>query len=425
MLHDCARDARRAERRRGAAFEGFRANLSPLDPRVHARAPGAGAGRRGRGALRSCSRAARSGNRAPRGACRIRCRSAASRRCTARRWRRCDGARRRSSSSSTARPTARSCSPTTARCCPTATSTCPALALALRRARPRAGAGARRSRSQRCHEAVMSPAFSDLPLQLTRHGPAHSGFATVQKTLTALYNEIRHRANPASLDFLPVSETRRGPRADGAERRRRRPADDRRALRYARGDRAPDRARRRSTCASSMPPRHSARGARSGCMRRCAAQVADARRRPAARTPTSRASLPNWSPAAATGTAASSWRDEVARCATGTRCWSRWASTSSSSRRRSASRSRSRYAARHLGGAQRPRLPRSARDQRLPLHDPDAGVSRAADPGRRPRQGQRDHLHGRVLADDPHPQRRDRHPRGPGRRRRRRRAAWA
>ena len=52
----------------------------------------------------------------------------------------------------------------------------------------------------------MSPAFTDLPLQLTRHGPAHSGFATLQKTLTALWADIRQRANPASLDFLPVSE---------------------------------------------------------------------------------------------------------------------------------------------------------------------------------------------------------------------------
>jgi len=58
---------------------------------------------------------------------------------------------------------------------------------------------------ERCLK-LFSPAFSDLPLQLTRHGPLHSGFATVQKTLTALYNEIRHAANPASLDFLPVSE---------------------------------------------------------------------------------------------------------------------------------------------------------------------------------------------------------------------------
>src|SRR5204862_198735 len=58
---------------------------------------------------------------------------------------------------------------------------------------------------ERCLK-LFSPAFSDLPLQLTRHGPMHSGFATVQKTLTALYNEIRHAANPASRDFLPVSE---------------------------------------------------------------------------------------------------------------------------------------------------------------------------------------------------------------------------
>ncbi|HEY5862453.1 MAG TPA: histidine ammonia-lyase [Casimicrobiaceae bacterium] len=53
----------------------------------------------------------------------------------------------------------------------------------------------------------MTPALTDLPLQLTRHGPAHSGFATIQKTLTALWAEIRHRANPGSLDFLPVSES--------------------------------------------------------------------------------------------------------------------------------------------------------------------------------------------------------------------------
>ena len=52
----------------------------------------------------------------------------------------------------------------------------------------------------------MSPALTDLPLQLTRHGPAHSGFAAVQKTLTALWSEIRLRANPASLDFIPISE---------------------------------------------------------------------------------------------------------------------------------------------------------------------------------------------------------------------------
>ena len=52
----------------------------------------------------------------------------------------------------------------------------------------------------------MTPAFTGLPLQLTRRGPAHSGFATVQKTLTALAAEVRQRAQPGSLDFLPVSE---------------------------------------------------------------------------------------------------------------------------------------------------------------------------------------------------------------------------
>jgi histidine ammonia-lyase len=58
----------------------------------------------------------------------------------------------------------------------------------------------------RC-QRFMTPALTGLPLQLTRHGPAHSGFATVQKTLTALWAEVRQRANPGSLDYLPVSET--------------------------------------------------------------------------------------------------------------------------------------------------------------------------------------------------------------------------
>ena len=58
---------------------------------------------------------------------------------------------------------------------------------------------------QRCQK-LFNPALSGLPLQLTTRGPEHSGFATTQKTLTALYNEIRHDANPATLDSLPVSE---------------------------------------------------------------------------------------------------------------------------------------------------------------------------------------------------------------------------
>ena len=58
---------------------------------------------------------------------------------------------------------------------------------------------------QRC-QRLCSPAMSGLPLQLTRRGPEHSGFAPLQKTLTALYNEIRHLAQAAMLDCLPVSE---------------------------------------------------------------------------------------------------------------------------------------------------------------------------------------------------------------------------
>lgn len=57
---------------------------------------------------------------------------------------------------------------------------------------------------ERCIK-FMAPSFTDLPLQLTPHGPAHSGFATVQKTLTALWSDVRRLANPASLDYLPVS----------------------------------------------------------------------------------------------------------------------------------------------------------------------------------------------------------------------------
>jgi histidine ammonia-lyase len=57
----------------------------------------------------------------------------------------------------------------------------------------------------RC-QRFMSPAQTDLPLQLTRHGPAHSGFAAVQKTLNALWADIRLRANPGSLDFTAMSE---------------------------------------------------------------------------------------------------------------------------------------------------------------------------------------------------------------------------
>ena len=56
---------------------------------------------------------------------------------------------------------------------------------------------------------------------------------------------------------------------------------------------------------------------------------------------------------------------------------------------------------------------------RISLHHSHARVPCAADPDRRPRAHQRDHLHGGVLADDPDPQRCDRAARSTSRRRRR------
>jgi histidine ammonia-lyase len=56
---------------------------------------------------------------------------------------------------------------------------------------------------------LMSPAFSGLPRFLTRHGGSRTGFATVQKTAAALEAEIRHLALPLGAMTAPV--------ADGAE----------------------------------------------------------------------------------------------------------------------------------------------------------------------------------------------------------------
>lgn len=52
---------------------------------------------------------------------------------------------------------------------------------------------------------LLSPQHSGLPLNLARHA-ARTGFATAQKTLASLVAEMRHLASPGSLDFLPVSE---------------------------------------------------------------------------------------------------------------------------------------------------------------------------------------------------------------------------
>ncbi|PZO01734.1 MAG: histidine ammonia-lyase [Hyphomicrobiales bacterium] len=53
---------------------------------------------------------------------------------------------------------------------------------------------------------LMSPAISDLPRFLTRHGGSHSGFATSQKTVAALEAEIRHLALPLGAMTLSVAD---------------------------------------------------------------------------------------------------------------------------------------------------------------------------------------------------------------------------
>jgi histidine ammonia-lyase len=53
---------------------------------------------------------------------------------------------------------------------------------------------------------LMSPGMTDLPRFLTRHGGSHSGFATSQKTAAALEAEIRHLALPLGAMTLPVAD---------------------------------------------------------------------------------------------------------------------------------------------------------------------------------------------------------------------------
>lgn len=53
---------------------------------------------------------------------------------------------------------------------------------------------------------IMSPGMSDLPRFLTTMGQNCAGFATVQKTVSALEAEIRHLAAPVSLTPIPVAD---------------------------------------------------------------------------------------------------------------------------------------------------------------------------------------------------------------------------
>jgi histidine ammonia-lyase len=53
---------------------------------------------------------------------------------------------------------------------------------------------------------IMSSAMSELPRFLTPLGQSRTGFATVQKTVSALEAEIRHLAIPVSLTPIPVAD---------------------------------------------------------------------------------------------------------------------------------------------------------------------------------------------------------------------------
>ena len=53
---------------------------------------------------------------------------------------------------------------------------------------------------------IMSAGMSDLPRFLTELGQSRTGFATVQKTVSALEADIRHLAAPSSLTPIPVAD---------------------------------------------------------------------------------------------------------------------------------------------------------------------------------------------------------------------------
>ena len=204
VLHDCARALDALNVAAALSFEGFRANLSPLDPRVQAARPARGqraiAGRLV--ALLEGSSLWRHGAAAPpAGSTVVPVRHAGA-------WRRAGGtAARRPKTwrwSLTSAADSPLVLPDTNEMLSNGNFHLPGLALAFD------SLGLALSHCAtlcvaRC-QRMYSPSFSELPLQLTSRGPEHSGFATIQKTLTALANEIRHLANPASLDAMPVSE---------------------------------------------------------------------------------------------------------------------------------------------------------------------------------------------------------------------------
>ena len=204
VVHDAARALDALNLAAALSFEGFRANLSPLDPRVQAARPAPG----------QCEIAARltsllAGSTLWEAGAARRVQDPVSLRCVSQVHGAALAALRTARDHVELELNSAADSPLvladTGEMLSTGNFHIPGLALALETVGLALAHVALMS-VQRCQK-LFNPALSGLPLQLTLHGPEHSGFATVQKTLAALYNEIRHDANPATLDSLPVSET--------------------------------------------------------------------------------------------------------------------------------------------------------------------------------------------------------------------------
>jgi histidine ammonia-lyase len=203
VLHDCARALDLLDVAAALSFEGFRANLSPLDPRVQDARPA-------RGQRESARRlvALLDGSALWRDGAARRLQDPLSFRCVTQvhgaALAALLGARGDVETELGSAADSPLVLPATSEMLSNGNFHIPGLALALD------GLGLALSHCAtlcvaRC-QRMYSPSFSGLPLQLTSRGPEQSGFATIQKTLTALANEVRHLANPASLDSLPVSE---------------------------------------------------------------------------------------------------------------------------------------------------------------------------------------------------------------------------
>ena len=203
VLVDCARALDQLNVAAALSFEGFRANLSPLDPRVHAARPA-----RGQTFIAGRMRALLDGSALNQPGAARRVQDPISLRCVTQvhgaaisaLWSARDAVELELNSA-TESPLVLT---DTAEMLSNGNFHTAELAIGFEAL----GLGLAHAASlcvQRC-QRLYSPATSDLPLQLTRRGPEHSGFATIQKTLAALYSEMRHLALPATLDSLPVSE---------------------------------------------------------------------------------------------------------------------------------------------------------------------------------------------------------------------------